>query len=526
VLWPLVLVARDGGGSRAGGAPRTRWGWPPWWVRWPAPRWLTVLSHRLVDADLSRAYVGTDTRVLAPLVGCALAAWSVRFPRAAARRAPGVASGLLGAGVLAAMWVLVDVTDPALYRQGGFVVAALAAAALVHGAAQATTTDRHPVGWASTRGWARYLGTRSYGIYLWSWPLQVLLVFRWRDLSDGALAAATVLGTLVLAELSHRFVEAPLRHRVAWAERPAARRPAWVVGMVGAFGVVALSLATAGEPPLHERIDTAQAAADALRPVAPPATEPPTDPAGSPGPPPPPEAPEEIDAGPLRVMLAGDSVAWTVGYYAPTGDDLPEGIESIDSRAIIGCGLLSSEGWEYRVEGVFRSAPEACREQPEAEKLGLAGSPDVVMMLPGAWEWGDMRSPDGQFFGARSPELAEVLTDRMFQRVTAAHEAGAQVVLVEWVCPGDDAGGVRVNPEFTTWINALMAEVAERGRSELGARVSVLGPTDEVCEGGVATGPPTPAKDEAMAREVHVQTPEGGRWVWHTWFGPGLRDLT
>ena len=35
-------------------------------------------------------------------------------------------------------------------------------------------------------------------------------------------------------------------------------------------------------------------------------------------------------------------------------------------------------------------------------------------------------------------------------------------------------------------------------------------------------GEPTEAKDEAMGREVHVVSPEGGAWVWDTWLGPAL----
>jgi hypothetical protein len=290
--------------------------------------------------------------------------------------------------------------------------------------------------------------------------------------------------------------------------------------------VVALSIATSTGRPVHEQVDTAQAASDALRPVeAPPSTtSPPADDPTDDG-----TAVAGVEErAPLRVMLTGDSVAWTIGYYAPRGDDLPEGIAAVDSRAIIGCGLLSSEGWEYRSEGsdgVFRRAPEACRDQPEAEAIGLSAEPDVVMMLPGAWEWGEVRSPDGEVLGARSPELADVLSDRLMDRIAAAHEVGAHVVLVEWVCPGDEAEDERSDPAFIAWINQLMADVADRGRDDLGAAVSVLGPNVDVCEGGDALGRPTPAKDDAMANEVHVQTPEGGRWVWDTWLGPELIEL-
>ncbi|MCA9764719.1 MAG: hypothetical protein KC544_16495, partial [Gemmatimonadetes bacterium] len=52
--------------------------------------WMIVLSSRLSDADLSRAYVGTDSRMATPLVGCALAALLAgRVDRWAAQPAAG-----------------------------------------------------------------------------------------------------------------------------------------------------------------------------------------------------------------------------------------------------------------------------------------------------------------------------------------------------------------------------------------------------------------------------------------------------
>ena len=105
------------------------------------------------------------------------------------------------------------------------------------------------------------------------------------------------------------------------------------------------------------------------------------------------------------------------------------------------------------------------------------------------------------------------------------HEAGARLVLVEWVCPGSRAADVRKTPEFIEWINAVMHDAARRARVEHGADVSVLEPTDEVCIDADPTGEPTAAKIEATADEVHVADYPGGRWIWHTWLGPGLQQL-
>ncbi|MCB0964733.1 MAG: acyltransferase [Acidimicrobiales bacterium] len=478
--------------------------------------WMVVLSSRLADADLSRAYVGTDTRVAAPLAGCALAALLAgRVDRWAAHPVGGrllQAGGLVGAVVLAAMAVTVSVEDPALYRDGGFALAAVAACLVVAAVASVdrdVAPGRDPLGWATTRRATGYLGTRSYALYLWSWPLQVLLVFRFAEIGDAALAVLVVAGSLALAEASYRWVEHPLRHRDGWATSPRLRRPAWALGLVAAVAVVGVCAATAEPPPVHETIETDESAADALRPAD-------TTTAPAPG--------DQADAG-LDVLLLGDSVAWTVGYYGPPADDLPPGIASIDTRAIIGCGLLSDRGWEYRrgsLDGPFELPNEACRDLGTAARIGLEAGPDVVVTMPGAWEWSDMRLPDGTVLEARSDRLAEVLRDDLVEQIGDAHAVGARFVAVEWSCPGSEAADVRGDDDYIRWINQVMADAVAEGRRVHGADAEVLPPNDEVCVGGDPTAEPTPAKAQATGDEVHVSDEAGGRWMWDTWLGPGL----
>jgi peptidoglycan/LPS O-acetylase OafA/YrhL len=479
--------------------------------------WLVVLAHRLDPSELSRAYVGTDTRVVAPLLGCFLACVAHRWPDAWGHGRGVRAGGLMAVVVLVAMVATVEVDAPSTYRSGLLLVAAAAAGLLVRAAAAATAEARDAVGWAATRPLARYLGTRSYALYLWSWPVQVLLAFRWPELARGVLIATTLALSLALAEASHRVVEVPMRHRRGWASSPALRRPAWGVGLAAAVGVIALAATTAVAPPRHETVESADAAEEALRP---PATTSPT--AGGAAP------TEPGEPAPLRVMLAGDSVAWTVGYYRPTDAELPDGVASIDSRAIIGCGLLAAEGWEYPAGGdgpFVAPAAEACAAQPEAERLGLEGEPDVLVLLPGAWEWSDARSPDGTVVPAQSDEMADLVVDRLLAKVRAASDVGARTVLVQWACPGDEAAEQLRDPAYVRWINELLAVVAERAVAEGAGPVDVLAPTDEVCEGGDALGRPTAAKDEATGAEIHVISFEGGTWLWKAWLVPALRAL-
>ena len=60
---------------------------------------------------------------------------------------------------------------------------------------------------------AQWLGSRSYSLYLWHWPVAVALTFL--DLSQDPLAiCAALVFTLLLADLSYRLVELPAQKRL------------------------------------------------------------------------------------------------------------------------------------------------------------------------------------------------------------------------------------------------------------------------------------------------------------------------
>jgi len=514
VLWPLVLVGSAAAARRLRRSVVSIVGAVALAGAAASAAWHLVLARRLAAEDLSRVYVGTDARALAPLLGCALACLL------AGRRSSALAAGRLGrllgsvgALVLLVLFVGAEVSSPALYRNGVLIVASLAAAAVVARASALPPDDQSVLGWAVTADATRYLGSRSYAIYLWSWPVQVLLRFQWPELSQAAVAAVTVALSSGLAEVSYRLVEDPVRRRSGWARRARVRRPAWGAVAMGAAAVVAAAFVLAVPPPVHERVDTAEAAQEALRPVV---TAPASTTAAPPG-----------EPQPLRVMIIGDSVAWTVGYYKPT--PLPDGIASIDSRAIIGCGILSSEGWGYPQGGpdgpIVHPGGGACSAASEAEALGLAGSPDVVLTFPGSWEWSKAESPDGHLVPAQSPEMAAVLTDRLLERAQAANDAGARFVVVPFSCPGAKAAGVRKDPAYLRWINDLLVDVVDRV-DDAGGDAQLLEPTDEVCVNGDALGEPTDAKRAATADEVHVADGSGGAWIWNQWLAPALTAPT
>jgi peptidoglycan/LPS O-acetylase OafA/YrhL len=176
--------------------------------------------------DPSRVYYGTDTRAQELLVGAALAmVWPSR--RLTGKVTAGArnlidAAGLLGLGVILLMFFTSGEFSAFLYR-GGFLILSFFTALLVAALAHPASRLGPVIGCAPMR----WIGERSYGIYLWHFPVIVLTTpegARGVDLTRAALQVAATFG---IAALSWRFVENPIRHGAIgrlWADLRAGRR--------------------------------------------------------------------------------------------------------------------------------------------------------------------------------------------------------------------------------------------------------------------------------------------------------------
>lgn len=182
---------------------------------------LLVLSAVLMAAgytpgqDPTRVYYGTDTHAFGLLIGAVLALLATSdaanaqdsWPRP--RFLPGGLLGLLGVlagmGLVALLFVLPD-SLPAAYRGGivgANVLTALVVLAVIH--------ERGPAHWLLQRRPLRWLGERSFSLYLWHWPVIQLLRHWFPQLPWWILALMAVAVSLPLSAWSYRWIETPVR---------------------------------------------------------------------------------------------------------------------------------------------------------------------------------------------------------------------------------------------------------------------------------------------------------------------------
>lgn len=186
-------------------------------------------------ADPSRIYYGTDTRAGGVLIGAALAlVWTpLDNTTGLGRRAAWLldSAGLLALAGLIAGFAWLPEWHPLLYR-GGFalidLLTTIVIIAAVHPRAQV-------VPWLLGSWPLRWIGLRSYGLYLWHWPIfMVTRPFLDLPLDGLPLLALRLLIVGLLVELSYRFVELPIRGGALgrgwqrWRNGEALPQPLWM----------------------------------------------------------------------------------------------------------------------------------------------------------------------------------------------------------------------------------------------------------------------------------------------------------
>ena len=410
---------------------------------------MALLYHPGVD--VTRLYFGTDTHAQSILVGSVLACvltlvqrhrgQTGMAPRATSAPAK-VALTLLGLAGLAGTLVLTTTltgTSPTAYR-GGFLCSALSAAALITGAVCvaggpiARVLSVRPLVW---------MGTVSYGAYLWHFPVVIELDSARTGLGGVSLLAVRVAATFTLAAASYYLVERPVMEGVFWRSLRALAPTTLALGATVAVVVAGTVVPAVAAVPVR------------TFPVTSTATP------------------------PREVVVLGDSTALTLGYAlsatAPPGTTVVNG-------GLYGCGLAVGSWVSSDPPTPQLAMFPACNESTDAggqwpaldaARVSGTAAGDVVLFLAGTWEVQDMERA-GQWSNITEPAFQRYERDQLRKLVAIGTAHGAHVELATMPAMGAASSSVEASransPERRLLYDRLIRETA----AEFPGRVSVV----------------------------------------------------
>ena len=433
-----------------------------------------LLFHHGVS--VTRLYYGTDTRVQEVMVGALLAvtiphiARGVRAGAAARdqvpsgpqsegggegnrgtvpdrgasrsrRGSPGWLVSALGvAGAAAILWALHAVSgERAFLYDGGFLLVAVATAAVI------LAVVVRPRAWLSrglSLGALGYIGRISYGLYLYHYPMFLMIDGQHTGLSGAALLAVRLGATGAAAVASYHLIELPVRNRTAL--------PGWsfvaAIPVALALVVTALVLTTVPPPPQAVPKTPKRAGVFAV-PVAPPAG---------------------LASGHhVRILLLGDSLAYTLGNGL--GVQAGSWGATLENQGILGCDLDPDS--VVNIEGSVTQAAQGCANwqqtwQHQVDRL----DPDVVAVLLGRWEVSD-RIVGGRWTRIGEPAWDNRYAGELGQAIRILSSKGAHVVVftlpyITQTTEAPDGAPWDINqPVRTNQYNALVRSTVARYRT-------------------------------------------------------------
>ncbi len=411
--------------------------------------WLGSLTATLVlgaNGDANRVYLGTDTRVGSVLVGallaCVLALRPTSLPRAHAREADVVAVGALV--LLGVLWLSTS-GEGGFVARGGLTIHALAVAAVV------AVVVRYPrSGTARVLAWRPLvlLGSISYGLYLWHWPV-FLYVDQRLTLSPLAASGVKVAVSLALATASYFWLEQPIRLRGLAA----------IGGLAPAFAIVSVVVVGVAFLPGAQRLESGAALASAptsldnLRPLPslsgskksaepkPPTVAPTTAPVTT-------TITPKVKADEPRIMTATEPAASASVMTRPGRVPGPERLLVLGDSVpyLLGEALVAHQS-EFQLVVGNRALPACSAAAPDAERIhthllplpgdcaGLWASdatafdPDVVVLSLNG-DVGVELSYGGVWGRTCAPAYVQHLTARLKERLGAFTSRGARVVVL------------------------------------------------------------------------------------------------
>jgi peptidoglycan/LPS O-acetylase OafA/YrhL/lysophospholipase L1-like esterase len=347
--------------------------------------------------DIVRLYYGTDAKAHVILIGALLAllgpgrAWVATR----ARRVTVLLAGVAGAAFTAWAWTHVDGRG-SFYYEGGSPLAALAVAGII---ASAVSAPKIGVSRVLAIRPLRAVGLISYGLYLWHWPVFLVVNNAHTGLSGPALLTARFAATFAIATLSYFLVEMPVRRGLRTI------RVGVATPLIAGFTVLVLVLAMAPPPPVGNW--------EFLRKVF---FE--QGPAGR----------EHADPSKVRILILGDSVAWTLAFGLTARQ--AEHDVYVGNKVAMGCGittlkssgLVRFRGQPGRSLGCINVGEEWVRDVD-------AYQPDLVTILVGRRDVAD-RMYRGRFRHIGDPVLDAYIRSEFDRILRGVLDRGVNVVLL------------------------------------------------------------------------------------------------
>ncbi|MFN8036822.1 MAG: acyltransferase [Acidimicrobiia bacterium] len=368
-----------------------------------------------------RVYYGTDTRAGELLVGVVLALLVARpgFRAAVVRRFwprfGATAFGTLALVGSLVLWTHLDRASAFLGR-GGFALQALLSAGII----LAATLPVGPVRRLTTLAPLRRLGRISYAVYLFHWPLFVWLTPSRTGLGRAATFVVVVATSVLLAELSARVLELPIR-RGRGVLGVEAWRPSFVVPVV----LVALiaGIVAVGRAPVRAGAFDADTASATLASLRHRRTAPPAAPPQSTVPPPRSTVP------PPRYAFFGDSISLSLALATAPWESRTHGAIGTDGMTVLGCGIV--RGGLQRAE---YAAPVAARCDAWPRTWAAAmdkGHADLALVMSGQWELVDHKlAGDSQWRHAGDPVYDDVVRREYLAATDLLASKGAVAVWI------------------------------------------------------------------------------------------------
>jgi len=372
--------------------------------------WMGVAAHLY---GFNRAYLGTDTRAWELLFGAAAAVWLCPKPgRSNSGVRPSTGRLWRFAPVAAAAVVAIGMAraggPPGWIWDGGLVAISLAALVVVVGA---TRAPEGPLARLLGLSPLRWLGRISYSVYLWHWPVIVLVTGTDTGLTGPELPLARLGGILGLSCLSYYGLERPLRQADFSGFWRRLLVPAGVATTVLALLVATVTPVAAGTAALKPEARVVSQGLDLTLPAG--------------------RTPSPAD--PLRVWVLGDSVMndsslGVIAALQATGD-----IQVVANTSFGGWGLTTDKLWPGDGRQIIR------QYRPE--------------LIIGTWSWDN---PMAQ----ADPTGYEALLSSALGGLLSPGDGVDDVVLLQFPITGPYPLYPTPQAEQAAWVSTLAGEQA------------------------------------------------------------------